>query len=427
MTPALLRKVKALVAAGATVIGPPPLRSPALSGYPACDDEIAALTKELWGPCDGSTITEHSFGAGRVIWMKRDAKRGQMQDATAYLPPNLFRLEASGSAMDAGVFRERRSDDGIGAVEQEQYGDYSVVENVLRSRGIPVDFESDALLRYGHRRLGDAHIYFVANPSGIALDAECTFRVAGKQPECWDPVTGTTRVLQDITISGGRTKARIRFEPHQSFFIVFNAPAVAQPGRRVMRETVLAHRIKGPWEVTFSPSWSGPGTMKLDALSDWSENRMDSIRYFSGIATYRKTFDVPGPLRVGKESGDVYLDLGVVHDMARVRLNGKDLGIVWTPPMRVSTAGALRAKGNVLEIDVANRWRNRLVGDERFAADAEYGPFGNIVRWPEWLTSGGARPSTGRAAFASWRHFTASTPLLPSGLLGPVQLMMQGE
>ncbi|MBK7257797.1 MAG: glycosyl hydrolase [Ignavibacteriae bacterium] len=330
MTPALLRKVKALVAAGATVIGPPPLRSPALSGYPACDDEIAALTK-------------------------------------------------------------------------------------------------DALLRYGHRRLGDADIYFVANPSGIALDAECTFRVAGKQPECWDPVTGTTRVLHDITISGGRTKARIRFEPHQSFFIVFNAPAVAQPGRRVMRETVLAHRIKGPWEVTFSPSWSGPGTMKLDALSDWSENRMDSIRYFSGIATYRKTFDVPGPLRVGKESGDVYLDLGVVHDMARVRLNGKDLGIVWTPPMRVSTAGALRAKGNVLEIDVANRWRNRLVGDERFAADAEYGPFGNIVRWPEWLTSGGARPSTGRAAFASWRHFTASTPLLPSGLLGPVQLMMQGE
>jgi hypothetical protein len=113
--------------------------------------------------------------------------------------------------------------------------------------------------------------------------------------------------------------------------------------------------------------------------------------------------------------------------MARVRLNGKDLGIVWTPPMRVATAGALRAKGNVLEIDVANRWRNRLVGDERFAEDAEFGPYGNILRWPEWLTSGGMRPSTGRAAFASWRHFTASTPLLPSGLLGPVQVMMQGE
>jgi hypothetical protein len=429
MTPALLRKVKQLVAAGATVIGPPPLRSPALSGYPACDDEITALAKEIWGPCNGSTVTEHAFGAGKMIWVKKDpnAKRGLVQDPSAYAAQNLFRLEASGSAMDAGVFRERRYDDGTGAVEQEQYGDYRIVENLLRSRGIPMDFESDAPLRFEHRRDGDVDIYFVANPSGIAVDAECTFRVTGKQPECWDPMTGSSRLLDDYSGSGGRTKTRIRFEPHQSFFIVFSEHAESQAGRRMIRGTVLAHRLEGPWDVTFGHAWSGPGTVRFDALTDWSANEVDSIRYFSGVATYRKTFDLPQPLRGVQQLGEIFLDLGVVCDMARVRLNGKDLGTVWTPPMRVATGEVLRARGNVLEIDVANRWRNRLVGDERFAEDAEFGGYGNIVRWPAWLTAGQARPSTGRAAFASWRHFSPSTPLLPSGLLGPVRLMMQGE
>ena len=429
MTPALLRKVRELVAAGATVIGPPPLRSPALSGYPTCDDEIAALTHELWGPCDGVAVTEHAFGAGKVVWVRQDAraKRGEVQDPSSYTPTPLFRLEASNTAMDAGAVRERRHDDGTGAVEQEQYGDYSIVETVLRSRGIPVDFASDATLRFGHRRVDDAEIYFVANPSDIAVSAECTFRVAGKRPECWDAVTGSMRMIQDYSVAGGRTTAKIRFEPRQSFFIVFSAPAEKEPARRMITESILAHRIDGPWDVTFGPGWAGPGTVRLEALTDWSTNRMDSIRYFSGIATYRKVFDLPMPLHGGKQKGDVSIDLGVVHDMARVRLNGKDLGIVWTPPMRVSADGALRARGNVLEIDVANRWRNRLVGDERLAADAEYGPYGNIVRWPRWLTDGGGRPSTGRAAFASWRHFTATTPLLPSGVLGPVRLLMQGE
>ena len=122
----------------------------------------------------------------------------------------------------------------------------------------------------------------------------------------------------------------------------------------------------------------------------------------------------------GREMCVHHLILERCYDMARVRLNGRELGVVWTAPWRVDAAGVLRAKGNVLEIEVANRWRNRLVGDERFRPDAEYGKDGNLLRWPEWLTGGAMRPSTGRTTFASWRHFTAETPLLPSGLLGPV-------
>jgi hypothetical protein len=194
---------------------------------------------------------------------------------------------------------------------------------------------------------------------------------------------------------------------------------------RNVQNIAAVQKFDGPWDVTFDQAWAGPGAVRFDVLSDWSRNTVDSIRYFSGIAHYRKVFDVQGTI-AAKKAG-VWLDLGTVYDMARVRLNGRELGVLWTAPWRVDVAGVLRAKGNVLEIDVANRWRNRLVGDERFRPDADYGKDGNLLRWPEWLTGGTVRPTTGRTTFASWRHFTAETPLLPSGLLGPVQVMMQGN
>jgi hypothetical protein len=343
----------------------------------------------------------------------------------------LFRLEAAYPVMDAGVFRERRNEDGPGVVEKEQYGDFSIVEQVLGNNGVKMDFESNADLRYNHRRDGATDIYFVANPAGLALDATCTFRVSGKQPEIWDPITGTTRTMEDFTETDGRTSMHLRLDSHQSAFIVFSGAAKQLPSAsRLIREFSVVRSIEGPWDVTFDPAWSGPGTVRFETLSDWSRHPVDSIRYFSGIARYRKTFDLPAEFTAklkGKGNVHASLDLGTVHDMARVWLNGRELGVLWTAPWRVDAAGLLRAKGNALEIEVANRWRNRLVGDERFQADAEYGKDGNLLRWPEWLTGGVTRPSTGRTTFASWRHFTADTPLLPSGLLGPVQVMMQGN
>jgi hypothetical protein len=433
MTPALLRKVKHLVADGATVIGPPPITSPGLTGYPSCDEEVASLAREIWGACDGISVRENHFGKGRVIWVRKDARdgRGTLRDSSAYAMQRLFRLEAAYPVMDAGVFRERRNEDGPGVVEKEQYGDFSIVEQVLGNNGVKMDFESNADLRYNHRRDGATDIYFVANPAGLALDATCTFRVSGKQPEIWDPITGTTRTMEDFTETDGRTSMHLRLDSHQSAFIVFSGAAKQLPSAsRLIREFSVVRSIEGPWDVTFDPAWSGPGTVRFETLSDWSRHPVDSIRYFSGIARYRKTFDLPAEFTAklkGKGNVHASLDLGTVHDMARVWLNGRELGVLWTAPWRVDAAGLLRAKGNALEIEVANRWRNRLVGDERFQADAEYGKDGNLLRWPEWLTGGVTRPSTGRTTFASWRHFTADTPLLPSGLLGPVQVMMQGN
>ena len=96
----------------------------------------------------------------------------------------------------------------------------------------------------------------------------------------------------------------------------------------------------------------------------------------------------------------IWLDLGVVHEMARVRLNGHDLGVVWCAPWRVDITEAARSEGNRLEIDVANLWPNRLIGDSKL-------------------------PPEKRLTQTTWSPYRPNSPLLPSGLLGPVTLRGQ--
>ena len=115
------------------------------------------------------------------------------------------------------------------------------------------------------------------------------------------------------------------------------------------------------------------------------------MRYFSGTATYRKTFSVDGDL-----PERAILDLGDVRDLARVRLNGRELGIAWKPPYRFDLRGLLRRGENQLEVEVTNLWVNRLIGD--------------------------AQPGTVKVSGAVG-IYAASAPLRDSGMLGPVQLL----
>ena len=168
--------------------------------------------------------------------------------------------------------------------------------------------------------------------------------------------------------------------------------------------------LKGPWEVSFDPQWGGPANVTFDILRDWTASKERGIKYYSGIATYRKSFDfAPRP---GKRA---YLDLGTVHDIARVRLNGEDLGVVWCAPWRVDITEAVQARGNALEIDIANRWPNRLLGDQQ-APDKD-------VRTVQWETGflAGKTYRTGRYTFTTGR---GPGQLLPSGLLGPVRILV---
>jgi len=179
--------------------------------------------------------------------------------------------------------------------------------------------------------------------------------------------------------------------------------------------------VAGPWEVSFPPKLGAPATATLPKLISWPESDEPGIRYFSGTATYTKDFDVPRALL--RPGNAVVLDLGVVRELAEVRLNGKNLGVLWKPPFRVDITRLARPGANRLEVRVTNLWVNRLIGDEQLPDDAEWS--GEALRgWPAWLVEGKPRPQTGRIAFAAWKHYSKDSALLDSGLLGPVTVQV---
>ena len=207
---------------------------------------------------------------------------------------------------------------------------------------IAPDFESNGPIRYTHRKGEDLDLYFVANRSEETVEAACMFRVTGKRPELWDPLDGTKRHLPQFTMQTGRTAVPMRFEPHQSYFVLFREEPSAgnEPTDTAKNFPQPEHvgKLDGSWQVSFEPKLGGPGEVTLDALEDWSQRSEPGVKHYSGIATYRKTFDMPGEAITG--SGRFFLDLGVVHNLARVRLNGHDLGIVWCAPWRCGHDGS---------------------------------------------------------------------------------------
>jgi hypothetical protein len=283
----------------------------------------------------------------------------------------------------------------------------------LEVRGVTNAIELDWI----HRQTDSMHIYFVANLSATSGQAEAAFRVSGKAPELWDPVTGEIRNLPEFHREEGRTVVPLEFAPKQSWFVVFQKPDgnAVKPSAKNFRRTSKVSELTGRWDVSFDPRWGGPDTVVFQELQDWVTRAEEGIKYYSGTAIYRKTFDAP-------DAGVTHLDLGAVKNLAQVRLNGKDLGIVWTAPWRVSVGKALRARGNRLEIEVVNLWPNRLIGD------------GGLPK-KDRLTKTNVRTYERNLppAFPCWWNIDceerkktgAPAKLLSSGLLGPVCLLSE--
>lgn len=244
-----------------------------------------------------------------------------------------------------------------------------------------------------HRRAGDVDIYFVASRWDPKEKVACTFRVAGKQPELWDPVTGQIRDAVAFRQENGRTTVPLEFNPRGSVFVVFRRPVTGNgPGASNYPAVTPLAEITGSWEVAFDPHWGGPARVTFDTLTDWTKRPEEGVRYYSGTAVYRKEFTLPSL------AGRLWLDLGQVHEIAAVKFNGVDLGVVWAKPARVDITGAARAGKNDLEITVVNLWPNRLIGDDRL-------------------------PKEKRLTQTNLQKFSGATPLYPSGLLGPVEIL----
>ena len=314
--------------------------------------------------------------------------------------------------------------------------DMQVPEGLLAKMGVPPDFACETpnaavTPRYVHRRVGSTEIYFVANKTPEVRDFFCLFRVVGKRPQFWRPETGKVEPVAVATETDGRTRIPIRLEPYESVFVVFSddasgaARTVAEADRN-WRDFKPVQEIGGEWEVRFDPQWGGPAQpVVFPHLADWSKRPENGIKYYSGTAVYRKRFTVAA----ADIKPNLFLDLGKVEVAAAVRLNGKPVATLWKPPYRVEIGTALRPGDNQLEIDVVNLWVNRMIGDEQLPEDSERkkGEWGHgmrtLTRWPKWLLEGKPSP-TGRYTFAGTRLWTKDEPLVNSGLLGPVRLLI---
>ncbi len=378
-----LRKIVELVKAGATIVlgDRKPTYSPGLKNHPQATDELTTLANGLWGETAGT----RKVGKGTVISGKTLAE-------------------------------------------------------VLTQVGIAPDFEGTE--DYIHRRDGETDIYFVAGAGRVDL----TFRVAGKEPEIWNPTNGrVTPVVRYQKTDDGRVTIPVTLPKDGSLFVVFRNPerqhritSANGPARITIQDRdgdmapvqfwknglytfdiasgkeirVVVDRLADSlpldeaWEVRFAPGWGAPESIMFDRLVPWNTREEPDIKYFSGTGTYRKQVD----LTAEQADGLLRLSLGQVGCIARVRLNGEDQGVVWAAPWTIDLTGAAKAGSNLLEIDVANVWQNRLIGDAGLPEEQRRTSTNVILEQGERT-----------------RKFLCSSvntidQLTPSGLIGPVRL-----
>jgi hypothetical protein len=209
----------------------------------------------------------------------------------------------------------------------------------------------------------------------VKFDAE--FRVKGKSPELWNAISGSVRDLPSYQQTANTTRVPMQLAPLESAFVIFRKPAAAgKSNRSNYPDALKTISITQPWMVSFDKTMRGPAQpVKFETLTDWAKSANNSIKYYSGTAYYRTIFNT------GKvENGTNYIiDLGVARSIAKVFVNGQEMGGAWTPPYRVDITKALKAGENKLEIKVVNNWVNRLVGDSLMPAGTRptsviYGP-----------------------------------------------------
>ncbi len=330
----VLRKIRDLVLAGATVVGSRPADDPSLADDAA---EFHSISDQLWG--------QSKTGKGKV------------------------------------------------------YGNEKLAD-VLAGMKVPPDFtyskpQNDTEVLFVHRKLEQADLYYVDNRNDRVEQVDATFRIDGKAPELWHADSGMIEPAA-YHIENGHTAVPLHLDPYETVFVVFRKPAGSPARDLPARSESVVATVEGPWEVSFEPNRGAPAKITLDKLTSWSDSTDDGVKYFSGHGTYTKTVDAPADWF--KPGAQLWLDLGDVKNLAEVTVNGKALGTVWKAPYRLDVTSAMKPGENKLEIRVANLWVNRLIGDQQPNAAKKY-------------------------TFTTHNPYKATSPLLPSGLLGAVQVV----
>lgn len=309
----------------------------------------------------------------------------------------------------------------------------------LHELGVVPDCEftvepGSATVRFIHRTTADADIYFLSNQSNAPVQVAALFRSGNRVPEFWDAVTGQTADAPEYELTSGRARVPLSLAANGSIFVVFSRSVAAGDSAvkpPVNATTPLILPVNGQWQVRFQPGRIAPAEIHLEKLISWTEHTDTGVRHFSGIATYENRVKVREEFK--KINSRCVLRLGEVCDIAEVTINGQLAGVVWTAPFELEVTPWVRTGENTLQITVANRWINRIIGDESLPPDASYDFKGNkfttgrLAKLPTWLGNPQLTKQRQRVTFATWKLYTKDSPLVDSGLLGPVQLELRAE
>ena len=400
-----LKRLQALAEAGVTIVGKKPIGPIGYLERQTKADEFSDLANQLWGK-PGSM---NQVGQGRVLFADK-------------LPADLsvFSLEPD-------------------LLIKEQPGAY-----------------------FMHRKVGADDVYFVHHREKTPQTLHCSFRVGDRIPELWYPDTGKVEKQAQFAQKNGRTDMAIDLDPSGSVFVVFRessagldpiAKVTPAGGRVILDENnkmqlisesqgeyeitrisgqidkVVVVDLKQPiqlnqaWRVEFDgPGLTGDRMIDFMSLSDWKDHTRDDIKHFSGTAAYRTMLNVPTGWQ--GEGQRVYLDLGRVEIAAEIILNGNNVGILWKPPFVIDVTDQLVEGSNQLEVRVTNLWSNRLIGDEALKDTSGYAR-GPEAKMPEWYVNNEPMPDGPRSTFTTFNFYRKDKELLPSGLLGPVQLKQE--
>ena len=287
-------------------------------------------------------------------------------------------------------------------------------EEALRRLQVTADFTGPKDISWIHRSHAEADVYFIASSTDQARTESYTFRVTGKRAELWNPENGEIQPLSSSPAGPHHTQATLTLSPKGSTFVVFHSGTPVTDSA-VARSEESTREIKGPWTVVFPKEGAAARSFRIDPLVSWSAHPDPDVRHFSGTAVYTNQFEI-SDLR-----SQMTLDLGKVEIMARVKLNGQDLDILWKPPYQVDISKVAVQRKNQLEISVVNLWVNRLIGDAALPEDSDRDKNGTLVSWPRWVLDGKSSP-TGRKSFVTFQLWKKDEPLRNSGLLVPVRL-----
>lgn len=361
-----LKRVQALVAKGATVIGTKPKQ---VIGYSEWSDqaEFKRIADQLWG--DG-TPAIRQYKKGKISsWSLNES------------------IEHLGYEVD------------------------------LKLNGAPATF-------FAQRRIGDNDLYYFYNDQPTFQHIKVNLRDGDGQPEIWNIDDGSIEEIKDYRRDGKRLITDLALEPYAGRFIVIRRDdqKVAYNGQHSELVKAVYHNqgteLSGPWQVGFDPKWGGPESVTFNQLQDWSKHKNPDIKYYSGTAKYQKTFTVSAQDISANQP--LYIDLGEVQQIAEVSINGKKLATLWKPPYAVNITNAVKAGKNQLKVKITNTWVNRLIGDQDLPDTSGYQMTGDTV---PWLNANQKPPQSERFTFTGYNFFDKDNKkvLQSSGLLGPVR------